>query len=52
MEIGLGTYRITDQVTMDVAIEAALDSGYRHFDTAKIYNNEAFLGSALEVQNL
>ncbi|KAH7278370.1 hypothetical protein KP509_38G038200 [Ceratopteris richardii] len=30
------------------AIAAAIEVGYRHFDTAKIYNSEGFLGEALK----
>ncbi|KAI5070047.1 hypothetical protein GOP47_0014390 [Adiantum capillus-veneris] len=30
------------------AISAAVEVGYRHFDTAKIYNSEGFLGEALK----
>ncbi|VDM54856.1 unnamed protein product [Angiostrongylus costaricensis] len=41
--IGLGISRIVGQVSI-----AALESGYRLFDTAELYNNEAELGAALE----
>ncbi|RCN47891.1 oxidoreductase, aldo/keto reductase family protein [Ancylostoma caninum] len=34
---------------MKNAVDAALGAGYRLFDTAKFYFNEAFLGEALEV---
>ena len=46
--IGLGTSRIVDQESLDVSVRAALKAGYRLFDTAHIYKNEAELGAALE----
>lgn len=33
---------------MDPAIDAAIEVGYRHFDTAESYENEALLGAALK----
>ncbi|MNV47867.1 2,5-diketo-D-gluconic acid reductase B [compost metagenome] len=44
--IGLGTYRLKGQVLTD-SVHNALDLGYRAFDTAQIYDNEADLGDAL-----
>ena len=44
--LGLGVYKVTDE-EMETAIQAALDDGYRAFDTAYFYNNEA-LGKALK----
>lgn len=34
---------------VDIAVDAALSAGYRHFDTAKYYLNEPELGNALQV---
>lgn len=48
--VGLGTDKIYDQKSMDTAIKAALNTGYRHFDTAKVYGNEDLIGNALEVR--
>lgn len=45
--VGFGLYRIDDQRTMDETIRCAYDSGYRLFDTAQMYGNEALLGNAL-----
>lgn len=47
-QIGLGLWknRLPSHVTR--AVEAALKEGYRHFDSAQIYGNERFLGSALQ----
>ena len=44
--LGFGTWQITgpDAVT---ATTAALESGYRHLDTATVYRNEAEVGRAL-----
>lgn len=54
--VGLGTSPKTwltgwkwSQEEMDQAIDAALDSGYRLFDTAESYGNREVLSKALEV---
>lgn len=47
--IGLGTYKVVGQETVTAAVDAALKSGYRMFDTAKYYKNEAEIGNALKV---
>eukprot|EP00128_Syssomonas_multiformis_P010937 Colp12_sorted_trinity150504_noHs@32650 len=44
--VGLGTYQV-DEPGIRAAIPAALDAGYRLFDTAAGYKNESFLGSTL-----
>lgn len=41
--IGLGTWK-TKRGEAAVAVEAALEAGYRHFDCATIYKNEAEIG--------
>uniref|UniRef100_A0AC35U686 Aldo_ket_red domain-containing protein n=1 Tax=Rhabditophanes sp. KR3021 TaxID=114890 RepID=A0AC35U686_9BILA len=46
--VGFGTYKIATQDEVNTAVDAALSSGYRMFDTAKYYNNEDFLGHALK----
>uniref|UniRef100_A0A915EAY0 NADP-dependent oxidoreductase domain-containing protein n=1 Tax=Ditylenchus dipsaci TaxID=166011 RepID=A0A915EAY0_9BILA len=46
--VGFGTYKVTGQEAVDIAVNAALECGYRHFDTAKLYVNEPELGNALE----
>lgn len=43
--VGFGTYRVTGTATTSV-ISEALDAGYRLFDTAELYANEADLGAA------
>ncbi|MDR9412311.1 MAG: aldo/keto reductase [Haloferacaceae archaeon] len=44
--IGFGTWDIPD-AEIPQAIEAALDAGYRHIDTAEGYKNEAAIGEAI-----
>ncbi|MBE5662144.1 aldo/keto reductase [Staphylococcus sp. SS21] len=45
--VGLGVYKITDE-DMTKVVNAAIEAGYRAFDTAYFYGNEASLGSALK----
>jgi len=44
---GLGTYKITDIRKARLAFEHAIDLGYRHFDTAALYDNEEILGDTI-----
>ena len=37
-QIGLGTYKITEEGQMEEVIEAAFEAGYEYFDTAKYYD--------------
>ncbi|XP_029931747.1 uncharacterized protein LOC115376359 [Myripristis murdjan] len=46
--LGLGTYRLTGAEDVCCAVDAALAAGYRAFDTAAVYRNEADLGQALK----
>lgn len=46
-KVGLGVYKITEE-EMETSIEAALEAGYRAFDTAYFYKNEIALGNALK----
>jgi len=45
--LGFGVFRMSDAEVQRV-IPAALEAGFRHFDTAQIYQNEAALGQALQ----
>jgi diketogulonate reductase-like aldo/keto reductase len=45
-DIGFGTYKLTGEACAD-AVETALDVGYRHVDTAQMYENEAAVGDGL-----
>ncbi|MDQ2076932.1 2,5-didehydrogluconate reductase DkgB [Marinimicrobium sp. ABcell2] len=44
--LGLGTYRLTGKQAVD-SVTAALEIGYRHIDTAQLYDNEADVGQAI-----
>ncbi|MFO7869904.1 MAG: aldo/keto reductase [Kiritimatiellia bacterium] len=45
--IGLGIFQIKDPAECEKAVTAALDTGYRHIDTAAAYGNEEFAGKAI-----
>ncbi len=44
---GFGAYKVDDRRTGEAALSSALESGYRHIDTASIYGNEELVGTAL-----
>ncbi|HEY4537059.1 MAG TPA: aldo/keto reductase [Erysipelothrix sp.] len=44
--VGLGTYKLKDNEAENI-ISKALNLGYRHFDTASYYENEAIIGTTL-----
>ncbi len=45
-QLGLGTYRMKGDECRE-AVERALSLGYRHIDTAEMYDNEAEVGAAI-----
>lgn len=45
--LGFGTFRMTEDEVLSI-LPAALAAGFRHVDTAQIYQNEAAVGEALE----
>jgi diketogulonate reductase-like aldo/keto reductase len=45
-QLGFGVFLVPDTET-SVAVRTALDTGYRHIDTAKLYQNEAGVGAAI-----
>ncbi len=45
--IGLGTYQNTDPDVCAASVETALNLGYRHVDTAEMYENEAAVGEGI-----
>ena len=45
-QLGLGTWFIDDAVVAD-AVKAAVQLGYRHFDTAQAYGNERGVGEGI-----
>lgn len=49
--IGLGTFRLTGQACTQ-AVQWALEAGYRHLDTAKMYGNEEEVGAGLKASGI
>ncbi len=49
--LGLGTFRLKDQVVID-SVNQALALGYRAVDTAQIYGNEAEVGQAVAASGI
>lgn len=45
--LGFGLYNIAEGQAVETAVGAALDAGYRAFDAATLYGNEASVGQAL-----
>jgi diketogulonate reductase-like aldo/keto reductase len=45
--LGLGVWQTPRGQSTRAAVEAALDAGYRHVDTARIYGNEDDVGAAV-----
>lgn len=45
-QIGLGVYKIPDALAAET-VQDALEAGYRHIDTAALYENEAGVGRGL-----
>lgn len=50
--LGLGVFRSQAGQETEAAIAAALQAGYRHIDTAKVYGNEQSVGAALRASGL
>jgi len=46
--LGLGTFRLTDKKEILSSVTYALEIGYRHIDTAAIYQNENEIGTAIK----
>ena len=45
-QLGYGVFKVDPEVAADVTAQA-LEAGYRHLDTAKIYGNEEGVGRAV-----
>ena len=45
--LGLGVWQVPDGAECERAVRWALETGYRHIDTAQAYGNEASVGRAL-----
>ena len=50
--IGFGTWQIPINENFDNTIQTAIQLGYRHFDTAQIYNNAQRMGEAIRVSDV
>jgi len=50
--LGFGTYRIEEELEAMEAVRLALAAGYRSFDTASMYGNEAAIGRALALSGI
>lgn len=46
-QLGLGVYKVEEGQVVINAVKAALEAGYRHIDTAALYQNEAGVGQAI-----
>lgn len=45
--LGFGVYKLNRKEHLEQAVDEAIRTGYRHFDTARIYKNEHRLGEAV-----
>ena len=50
--LGLGLWKVKNEQECVQTVTWGLAAGYRHFDTAQIYGNEAYLGKALQAASL
>ncbi|WP_229054911.1 aldo/keto reductase [Aeromicrobium sp. Leaf350] len=50
-QLGFGVFQVDPSETQK-AVETALEVGYRHIDTARIYGNEEAVGAALKASGL
>jgi diketogulonate reductase-like aldo/keto reductase len=50
-QVGFGVFLVPDTETQ-AAVQTALEAGYRHIDTAKLYQNEAGVGAAIAASGI
>ena len=50
-KLGLGTFRMQGDACR-AAVESALALGYRHIDTAEMYDNEEAIGAAIAASGI
>jgi 2,5-diketo-D-gluconate reductase A len=50
-QLGLGVYKVQDATAARI-VEGAIDAGYRHVDTAKLYFNEAGVGAGVRASGI
>lgn len=51
-QIGFGTWQSPDGAVAYEAVKVALETGYRHIDTAQVYGNESSIGRAIKDSGL
>ena len=50
--LGLGVFQSKDGAEVVNAVKWALEAGYRHIDTAAVYNNEKGVGQGIKDSKL
>lgn len=50
-QLGYGVFKVENEVAADVTTQA-LEAGYRHLDTAKVYGNEEGVGRAIRAAGI
>jgi 2,5-diketo-D-gluconate reductase A len=50
-QFGLGVYKVEDALAAEL-VEGAIDAGYRHVDTAKLYFNEKGVGAGVRASGI
>jgi diketogulonate reductase-like aldo/keto reductase len=51
-QLGLGVWQTRAGATCETAVLAALEAGYRHIDTAAMYDNEESVGAAIRTSGI
>ena len=51
-QLGLGVWQVPDGAPTRDSVTAALELGYRHIDTARVYGNEADVGAAIRASSV
>lgn len=50
--VGFGTWQTPDGEVAESSVKAAIDSGYRHIDTAEMYGNEKSVGRGIKASGV
>src|SRR5215210_3014584 len=50
--LGFGVFKVPPGETTERVVRTALDAGYRHIDTAAVYENEESVGAALRASGV
>jgi methylglyoxal/glyoxal reductase len=51
-QVGFGVWEVPEGATTRNSVTAALELGYRHVDTARVYGNEADVGAAIKASSV